>query len=207
MSHTHVCAVDFMCCRLACLTLLTFQCRACWLAVFATIGDPDVIVFYMSANKENPAERNAVAIAAVSIKLLPFWPADPHVWFAQVEAQFATQHITVQKTIFDYAVASLSPEFTTEVRNLILSPPEGDPYNVLKVQLVRRTAASEQRRLQQLFHAEELGDRKPSQLLRRLQQLLGDATHRFNTSSGNCSCNASLPMPPFKCAHGPGLKW
>ena len=86
-------------------------------------------------------------------------------WFAQVEAQFTTRRIKVQKTKFNYVVVSLAPEFTTEVCDLISVTPAETPFNTLKEQWIKRTAASEQRRLQQLFNAEELGDRKPMQLL------------------------------------------
>ncbi|XP_064479357.1 uncharacterized protein LOC135392581 [Ornithodoros turicata] len=121
------------------------------------------------ATQQAPAD-----ISAIQIKLPEFWPNDPQVWFTQVEAQFALRNISSQTTRFNYVVAALTPSVATEVRDVLLSPPDEKPYDTLKEQLISRTSASEQRRIQQLLTSEELGDRRPTQLLRRLQQLLGE---------------------------------
>ena len=78
------------------------------------------------------------------------------------------RHITNQGICFDYMVATLAPEFATEVQDLLLAPLDTDPYNVLKAQLIQRIPALEQRCLQQLFTVEEFEDKKPSQLLHQM---------------------------------------
>lgn len=113
-------------------------------------------------------------VEAYALKIPPYWPADPQIWFAQVEAQFAARGITAQRTMYYHIVGSLSTEVAMEIRDLLLKPLDENPYDTLKQKLIERTAASEQRRLRELFTAEELGDRKPTQLLRRMQLLLGD---------------------------------
>lgn len=72
--------------------------------ILGTVAEP-------TADTEAPS-CTAPTIAAVSIELPQFWPQDPKVWFAQVEAQFTTMRVMVQKTKFDYVISSLSPEFT-----------------------------------------------------------------------------------------------
>jgi len=129
----------------------------------------------MSVDPPLPAAKDeAQQLTHVNIKLPPFWSSDPHIWFAQVEAQFATKRITKPQTKFAYIVSALQPEVAQEVRDILLAPQDEDSFAKLKEELIKRTSASEQRRLQLLLSVEELGDRKPSQLLRRMQQLLGE---------------------------------
>ena len=115
-------------------------------------------------------------IAAVKrdVKLPQFWAGDPQVWFAQVESLFATRGIRNQEAKFHHVISSLSSEYASEVRDLILTPPADTPFDTLKTRLVQRTQISEQKRVRLLLSEEELGDRQPTQLLRRMQQLLGE---------------------------------
>ena len=66
-------------------------------------------------------------VSVVNLRLLPFWPADPELGFMQVEAQFSCRRITSQNSRFDHVVASLSPDFAAEVRDLLLRPPADNP--------------------------------------------------------------------------------
>lgn len=77
-------------------------------------------------------EEHQPCVAVVAIKLLPYWPSNPNIWFTQVEVQFATQGITNQPNMFEYVVTLLSPDITTEICNLILSPSIENLYTNLK---------------------------------------------------------------------------
>ena len=124
--------------------------------------------------------------AAISIKLPLYWPADPEVWFAQVELQFTTQGITAQQTKFDYMISSLRPKVATEVRDLLLKLPADQPYDTVRTQLIKWTAMPEQWKFQQLISGEELGDRKPTRLLRCMRQLLKSKLGSVDANSFLC---------------------
>ncbi|GFX16690.1 transposon Tf2-6 polyprotein [Trichonephila clavipes] len=55
-------------------------------------------------------------------------------------------------------------------RDLIITPDETDPYGAIKAQLIQRTGESSQQEIRKLLTGEELGDRKPSELLRTMNR-------------------------------------
>ena len=124
---------------------------------------------------EEPTAQEPAAAYAIALKLPDFWPSDPELWFAQVEALFEAQKITQPKTKFAHIVRVLPARYASEVRDIILRPPE-QPYLAIKAALQKRVCLSRRQQLQQLLHTEELGDRKPSQLLRHMLKLRGGTT-------------------------------
>lgn len=122
------------------------------------------------------ALASSFRLAGVSVKLPSFWPGDVELWFSLCEAEFDACGVKRQETMFGHIARTLPPEIAQEVRDLIVTRPATSQYDTLKAAVIKRTSVSEQRRLRQLLSEEELGDRKPSQLLRQMRQLLGTRT-------------------------------
>lgn len=108
-----------------------------------------------------------------AVKIPPYNFHDPSLWFIMCESTFALglpKPITESSTKFNYIVAHLPPEAAQIVRDAIINPDKTDPYDFLKKELIKRTGESSQQEIRKLLVGEELGDRKPSELLRVMKR-------------------------------------
>lgn len=116
-------------------------------------------------------ELQSGGVMGVSVKLPPFWSDKPTTWFGQVEAQFQLAGITQDSTKYNHILASIDTQVADVVTDIIDKPPTQDKYNYLKTQLIKRLSASRKQKIRKLLTEEEIGDRKPSALLRYLRGL------------------------------------
>lgn len=114
-----------------------------------------------------------VSKIGVSWRCPPFCQEEPALWFAQLEGRFILSKITSDTTKFYYVSTQLETKYALEVKDVITNPPANNKYEKLKTELINRLSASQEKRIKQLLVHEELGDRKPSQFLRHLQNLAG----------------------------------
>lgn len=113
------------------------------------------------------------AVERVSVKVPPFWKTNPKLWFSQIESQFFTSKITVDATKFHTVVAAVESSILSQVSDIIINPPAERMYDTLKERLILQYSDSEQKRLKTLLMDIELGDKKPSTLLREMRDLSG----------------------------------
>ncbi|QQP35748.1 uncharacterized protein LOC108734101, partial [Caligus rogercresseyi] len=77
---------------------------------------------------------------------------DPDLWFAKVEAQFATANVTASSTKFNHILKSLDQDTVREIRE----------YEDIKAELLEIFGPSQASKDGELFGLSGLGDRKPT---------------------------------------------
>ncbi len=116
-------------------------------------------------------ELNADQMNAVTLKLPEFWQANPTGWFRTVESQFVLRGITVDNTKFHYVVASLGSSTSAELEGFLANPPDNNKYDAIKAELLKIYQLSQPSKKRLLMNLPDLGDRKPSELLRYMKTL------------------------------------
>lgn len=124
-------------------------------------------------NKKEEKKMNNAEVCRVSIKPPVFIKSDPELYFLQMEAQFQIANITLDTTKFNHVIASFEPQYLQSVSDIVRNPPIENKYQTIKQRLIAEYTASDQRKLRQAIHEIELGDDKPSQLLKKLKDLAG----------------------------------
>nr|VZI25922.1 unnamed protein product [Spirometra erinaceieuropaei] len=140
-----------------------------------SVNAPVLYPIYLTSDRPRlimSSDSTSQPIAGIHTFDLPsVWLGDIALWLRTVESRFALRQITREDTKCHYVVAALPMDIATDLRDIIDCPPTEAPYTALKEALISRISLSTQKRLQRLISEEDLGDRKPTQLLRRLEQL------------------------------------
>lgn len=103
------------------------------------------------------------------IKLPQFWIDNPNAWFIQADTIFNIHNITNDDIKYQNTIIALTQEVITKVIDVIQSPPLINKYILLKKTLCERFSMSIESRLELLLTKSSLGDSKPSDLFREMQ--------------------------------------
>ncbi|GBM97068.1 hypothetical protein AVEN_62390-1 [Araneus ventricosus] len=119
-----------------------------------------------SESLKPPQDGNFFSCNRVAVKVPAFW-ANEKLYFEQTEANFRIAGIVSEQTKFDTLVAALDPQTLTHVSDLLYTPPIDNPYTALLLEF----EVSQNKKVRALLEDLDLGDRKPSLLLRQMQEL------------------------------------
>ena len=124
------------------------------------------------------SKLSASAIQSVTIKVPPFWPTSPKVWFALLEAQFSSRSITSDETKYNHALLGLDKATAGELSILLLNPPAQGKFEALKAALIETFDLTQEEKDVRLLALSGLGDRTPTALLRYMRSLTDPENHK-----------------------------
>ncbi|GFV19246.1 transposon Tf2-6 polyprotein [Trichonephila clavipes] len=112
-----------------------------------------------------------VEVARIALRLPPFWKSNVRLWTAQCDHAFTFSGISGDDTKYSALVANLDAETLSYVSDIVLSPPNSDKYHTLSQRLITQFSDSETQKIKKLLTDLQLGDEKPSHLLRKMKEL------------------------------------
>jgi len=107
------------------------------------------------------------------IKISAFWRARPKLWFVSLESEFAAYKVRSDETMYRVTVRHLDEHVMLAVADVLEQPPTTGKYEMLKRTLIERFSDSLEKQMRTLLSELELGDKKPSVLLREMRTLAG----------------------------------
>jgi hypothetical protein len=105
------------------------------------------------------------------IKLPNFSADNVTLWWAQVETRLSFCGVKTEIAKYQYVISALPMEVARRVPDLITATPAENPYSTLKERVCNEFEPTSSAKLKKLLEGCELGDRKPSTLLREMRQL------------------------------------
>ncbi|GFW74946.1 retrovirus-related Pol polyprotein from transposon opus [Trichonephila clavipes] len=92
------------------------------------------------------------------------------------ESNFALSAITNDQTKYNNIIAAINPETLSSVADILFEPPAANKFKALKERLIAEFSDSENKQIRKLLSELQLGDDKPSHLLRKMRVLAPDAS-------------------------------
>jgi hypothetical protein len=118
-------------------------------------------------------EQQEVSGVSVGLRIPPIWRDKLRAWFTHFEAIMMSQKKGDQ-AMYELVLGQLERQDIDEIYDILIRPPTSNKYQVIKQRLLEVYEESEQRNVQRVLAGIELGDLKPSQLLRRMKMLCGE---------------------------------
>lgn len=152
-----------------------------------TIQVSDIMLALRNFNVNNGVEESVSVheedssishepVSINSMKVMKFWPKRPRAWFEQLEGEFLNHkpQIKNHKTKYYYLVSTLDHSTLDQVAEIVEKPYYPGKYEELKISLLDIFDRSQEERDLELLSLESLDGRKPSELLKLINDLYRD---------------------------------
>jgi hypothetical protein len=113
-------------------------------------------------------------VGHVAFRIPDFWPHDPTTWFRKIESKFRICNIRQSSTKYDHLLSALPTDICSSINNSLAEIDENaeDAYEQLKALLTSRYTMDCWARAFELHKFPEIGDMKPSEMMRQMKALL-----------------------------------